>query len=263
MSKINHYTQKAYNCVSWSRRLMREHRAYNVLNRIGGKRAVEAMRNGFAKAERYRKWDEWSLSYESILCIAELVLWQNIRSIIEFGAGFSTIALSEYLRQVAPETQIDSFEHQKKYVQHMQEYLPEKTKTILHCTNLMQLEDEVYERLFDAPDPCGDFHDLAVLVPESRIHETRLKNVFYDFDFRSFGTECIDLIILDGPNGNGRSLAFPFLKKAIRLPGWVLIDDYLDYPFLECLQQVFVGELVRQVQVGNKEYVLVKLCDRR
>ena len=103
----------------------------------------------------------------------------------------------------------------------------------------------------------------AVSAPRYRYHETRLRNAFYRFDFRTWETASVDLIVLDGPNGNGRSLAFPFLGNAIRLPCWVLIDDYLDYPFVDDLEQIVVGDVVRRVHTDNKEYVFIKVTGKQ
>ena len=162
---------------------------YDALYRVGGKNAVTAMRDGFFKANLYKKWDDWSLTHQSILWIAELVIKEKVQRIVEFGAGYSTVALAEFLRQVSgSRARMDSFEHQTDFAKRILKYLPEDAGVTLHCVDLLQVKDEVFERLFDAPDPYGDFVASAVLVPKNRYHETRIRNVFYGFDFSHLGT---------------------------------------------------------------------------
>ena len=96
-------------------------------------------------------------------------------------------------------------------------------------------------------------------LPTEQYPETRVRNVFYEFNYRNWQDGTIDLLIIDGPNGNGRSLAFPFLKNAMRFPSWVLIDDYLDYPFLDDLKRVFVANVISHTETINNEFALVEL----
>lgn len=252
--------EKVRDWVGQPRRMEREREAYSDLSGVGGPGAVKAMQASLAKAEQYRRWNGWALERAGIVWLAKLILEQGIRRIVEFGAGYSTVALTEFLRQVhAKDTHMDSFEHVPEFVERIRIFLPEETRANLHCIKLLQVEDAVFEGLFDAPDPCGDFIASACLVPAERYLETRLRNLFYGFDFRTWPPASVDLMILDGPNGNGRSLAFPFLKKTMRLPGWVLVDDYRHHPYLNYLQRVFVGHVVQQVDAGHKNYALVKL----
>jgi len=227
-----------------------------------GKKATFALRDGFVNAEKYRAWDGWSLTQESITYIAKLILEKKIKRIIEFGAGYSTIVLAEFIRQVSPQVEIDSFEHQKEFEKKIRKFLPE-VDINFHFERLLQVDDKTFLRLFNSHHPFEEFFDNAKEVPYSQLQETRLKNTFYGYDFRAWKSKSIDLIILDGPNGNGRSLAFPFLKEKIKLPGWLLIDDYLDYPFLDDLNKVFEFSIENHVEKDEKEWALIKLISMR
>jgi len=233
--------------------------AWRGLKRAGGSTAASALEAGFVLADQYRAWDSWSLDRTSIIWLAELLLQQEIKHIIEFGAGFSTLALAGYLRQMLPETSLMSFEHQPDYARRIQSFLPVDSQARVECAELWQVDDLVFERLFTVPAPYSAFKAAATPVPVERYHETRLHNVFYEFDFEKIAAGTVDLIILDGPNGNGRSLAFPFLRHALRLPGWLLIDDYLDYPFLDHCRKVFAADVIRHFEGGCKTYMLVRV----
>jgi hypothetical protein len=225
-----------------------------------GAKAFLGLLSGFIKAEKYRKWDGWSLTPENISVICQIISQNNIKHIIEFGAGYSTVVLSEYLSYVSPQTCIDSFEHQAEFAENIEKFLPRNNKKItLHCPALVQVSDEIFERIFISQNPLIDFSALFTLVPQDKVHETRLENAFYGFDFNLYEPRSFDLIILDGPNGNGRSMAFPLLKNLVCLPCWVIIDDYLDYPFLEDMKRIFYFDVICHVEVKDKEWIVLKI----
>lgn len=239
------------------------YQACRDLERAGNPTTLPALQSAFAKADRYTQWNHWSLDHKSIIWIAELIVSQSITNIVEFGAGYSTVVLADFLTQVSPGTCLDSFEHQKTYSDRLMAHLPPKARIRLHCCELLQVDDQVFGELFSSSQPYADFVASGAPIPAQRQHETRLRNTFYRYNFRQFAPQSIDLIILDGPNGNGRSLAFPFLKHAVKLPAWLLIDDYLDYPFLHDLQRVFDHRIERHLEIQGKEFALVKLAGKR
>lgn len=233
--------------------------AWKALRRVGGKAAVTAMRDGFAKAEQYHAWDDWSFNYHSMLVVAALIIREGIKHVVEFGAGYSTIALVEFCRQIAPNLRWDSFEHQVEFARRIQEHLPSDERYHLHTPPLVQVSDQDFRDLFSIADSVGHFLSVMARVPAEKLLDTRLRNCFYGFDFRSF-SECeVDLVLIDGPSGNGRSLALPLLRDVVRLPSWVLLDDFTHYPYLDDLARVFTYETVTQVKTPVKEWALVKL----
>ncbi len=233
--------------------------AWRDLKRVGGNIAVTALEDGFALAECYRPWDGWSLSRTSIIWLAELAIRERLTNIVEFGAGYSTLVLAEYLRQIHPKTKLMSFEHQPGYALSIKTFLPDGSNVQLECVDLWQVDDTTFDQLFWVKDPVAAFKSAATPVPAEHTHETRLRNVFYHYDFETIAADTVDLVILDGPNGNGRSLAFPFLRNAIHLPGWLLVDDYQDYPFLDYCHSVFDVKPLRHFEGGGKESILVQL----
>jgi hypothetical protein len=57
----------------------------------------------------------------------------------------------------------------------------------------------------------------------------------------------IDLAILDGPNGNGRSISFLHLKDKISKDCAIFIDDSDHHDYLERCSQVFDTEILVHV----------------
>ena len=56
--------------------------------------------------------------------------------------------------------------------------------------------------------------------------------------------ENIDLVVLDGPNGNGRSISFLHLKDKLSKKSFILIDDSDHYDFVERCKQVLNAEVI-------------------
>ncbi|MCC6454896.1 MAG: class I SAM-dependent methyltransferase [Caldilineaceae bacterium] len=218
-----------------------------------------ALFNAFVQATSYRTWDSWSLHPDTCYWIANLIMSERIHHVIEFGAGFSTIFLDRFIRDLKLDITVESFEHQSNFNSRLQRWLEGSTSTSLHFCKLWQASDQVFQRMFESPDDSyATFAQLAKEVPVGQYHETRLRNVFYGYDFSQIASKSIDLLILDGPNGNGRSLAFPLLKEKLANPCWIVVDDYLDYPFLDDLRRVSHVEIMRRREIAGNEFVVAK-----
>ena len=68
----------------------------------------------------------------------------------------------------------------------------------------------------------------------------------------------IDLFILDGPNGNGRSILFPMLKE-VKGPFYCLIDDISHYPFMSELERSLKHDIIFKEIYGHEAYCLAKI----
>lgn len=238
---------------------LHERSAWRSLAQRGGPHALAAMREAIAAAERYRAWDAWSLSRESLLWAAELLASGAATRLIEFGAGYSTVALASFCRSLGLPAQIDSFEHQAIFADRLRAQLSGAGPVKLHQVELASLDDAAFSQMFTTTDPAALFAAKAQPIAAEAAFDTRLPNAFYRIDPQYWPGGSVDLIILDGPNGNGRSLAFPLLRAALRRPAYLLIDDYLDYPFLADLARVTPYQLLRRAEVGGKEAVLVRV----
>jgi hypothetical protein len=68
------------------------------------------------------------------------------------------------------------------------------------------------------------------------------KNVFYDIKDEQL-PDVIDIMIVDGPHGNGRSIAFLHGINRLKSGSYVVIDDYNHYDFIEKFEKLFKDRL--------------------
>ena len=67
-------------------------------------------------------------------------------------------------------------------------------------------------------------------------------------------------MIVDGPHGNGRSLAFALFFDCLKLYAWILIDDFDHYPFLDDLARIFKFKIVEKKFANDgKRWALVRI----
>ena len=190
----------------------------------------------------------------------DLITRKSIHNIVEFGSGYSTIVLSEFIRLLQTDNKIESFEHQQLFSSKLIQFCSDQN-TIIHTCNLRQLKSGTFEELNQSELPQQFFMKISAIVSEEQYNDTRIKDAFYDFNFDELKLKNIDLIILDGPNGNGRRMCFPLLKNIITLPGYVLLDDYLHYPFLEDMTLIFKYATLKNINRHDKQCLLAKLSD--
>jgi hypothetical protein len=77
------------------------------------------------------------------------------------------------------------------------------------------------------------------------------KNSWYQLDEAELQTLCVtgsgnqltlspfDVVVVDGPNGNGRSLAFLAMKHCVQPGTLIFVDDYDHYDFEERLRGIY------------------------
>jgi DNA-binding transcriptional LysR family regulator len=100
---------------------------------------------------------------------------------------------------------------------------------------------------------------MGIPVPRQLYPQTRLHNVFYDTDLLQQLQGEVDLVILDGPNGNGRSIAFPLLRGVVKTPFFCFVDDITHHPYMEQMSRVFDYDIVFLEHSGRDAYVLVRV----
>jgi hypothetical protein len=235
-----------------------------VPDAVNSWRAWLVLYQAFFAANRYRIWDSWSVHPEACFWIANLLINKDIHTVLEFGSGYSTIFLDRFIHKMRLDAKIESFEHQREFREQLITRLSGAEMTTIHNAPLVQFSDEVFQQMFvPGTDVFAIFSRTKNPVPAAQYRETRLRNTFYDYGFSALPERSIDLIVLDGPNGNGRSIAFALLKNKISIPGWILIDDYRDHPYLEHLQILFDIEIICQREVDGKEFLLAKIINSR
>jgi hypothetical protein len=182
----------------------------------------------------------------------------NIKKIVEFGSGSSTEFLLTFKEMYNLEFSVESYDHML-----FEGLMPilERNGSTLDVANhniisnsinfvfkdrhLVQYTDEEYSQIMNGSDfPQGE--DLA----EKEHDNFRSKNVFYNIkkdDLEGY----YDMVILDGPNGNGRSIAFRHLVNKIRTGTKIIIDDYHHYPFIEDCKKFLNVNIIKQINLPD------------
>lgn len=197
---------------------------------------------------KYRN-DGWGLSQSALGALLNVLDSCPRIDAIEFGSGISTQFLLDYARATDKRLTVDSFDNDANFKH------PDSILTgLVHCSQ------SNYRRMFSAG--VIDWNAFRKRWWKPR---TRQKNCFYDIRKHSL-KDHYDLAIIDGPHGNGRNFAFLVLKERI-VGGYILIDDFNHYDFLETASRLFELEEVARVESGpNSEsgpdnFVLVKVLD--
>jgi len=79
------------------------------------------------------------------------------------------------------------------------------------------------------------------------------KNNFYDVQENDIVGDY-DLMILDGPNGNGRNIAFLHMMGHLKPGSHVFIDDHSHYDFKETFLKLFKAE---QLYINDEECIVL------
>jgi predicted O-methyltransferase YrrM len=214
----------------------------------------------FDNAEQYSRWNPWMLSREAISAACGIIASAGTGSIVEFGSGYSTIVINDFLRSINSAASLISFEHRKASMREVMKHIAPRWGTAYRLRQLVQFSDQLSQLIF-----CGHANvelltvGHAPIVPVEDHDRTDLKNAFYFIDCEADLPGTIDLVILDGPNGNGRSIAFPLLRGRMRRGSHILIDDVEDHPFIEQMGRVFDYQMIRHCTTGAKEWALVQI----
>ncbi len=122
----------------------------------------------------------------------------------------------------------------------------------------MSCDDEAFDKTFKDKKISRDLFSNA----QHEKNNFRVKNCFYDLDEEDLPND-IDLVILDGPSGNGRSLAFPHLVGKLKSPCYVMIDDVNHYDFLDRAKEIFDYDVMTHVEDKkihpNFSYALIRI----
>lgn len=255
---------------------IRNHTCVHRIQRILGDVLEPAARPAVAQVGRTRvvsspetesalRWAEqrvrntgWCISKRALrLLVANLP--QSIQDVAEFGAGYSTLFLARLSELRNKALRITSFEHRQVSYERLKAALRPFPKVRLINPGLKQLSADEYEALFSSRQPATDYLELGTPVPRQLYSRTRLRNAFYDTDLLQQLQGEVDLVILDGPNGNGRSIVFPLLRAVVRTPFFCFVDDITHYPYMEQMSRVFDYDILFLENSGRDAYVLVRL----
>jgi hypothetical protein len=184
----------------------------------------------------------YSLTRKGIESIVSILKEESITSILEFGSGKST----DYLAQLG--YNIVSLDDDTTYASsHKQVY----------TYDLISLSDEDFEKVINGE---VNYFTLSKNYNPVISRSSKQINCFYKLDTLPLHYK-LPFIIVDGPNGNGRSLAFRVIEKFIASPCYVFIDDYFHYPFVENFIKVFPNsqKIVEVKESDIKGFVIFKV----
>ena len=170
--------------------------------------------------------------------LGKYILDERPRTIVEFGSGASTKFFLDFRKKHSLEYKIVSFDHNEKYAFKVDpvfcQFLSVKIRHLQQCKRTDQLESMFDMKCFDQ----SFFSDAQHLADDFKA-----KSCFYKIQEGDLPSD-IDLVLLDGPNGSGRSISALHLLGKARSGCLVMIDDCDHYPFLEDFQKVFNCEIL-------------------
>ncbi len=191
----------------------------------------------------------WGLHRKT--CEYMLEISDKIKNVVEFGSGGSTKFLLDMRESLSLNFSIDSFDHNDIYCFKVNK---EYTNFKLNIRQLIQYDNETYNEMF-LNKKTSDKYTIA-----TDIHNTRLQNSFYDIKKSDLKDEY-DLVILDGPNGNGRNIGYLHLINKLKSGAIIIIDDYDHYDFVQKCKHMFNVELVKEEKFDHplKGHCILKI----
>lgn len=145
-------------------------------------------------------------------------------NIVEFGSGRSTEFLVDLINIENMNIKIYSFDDSLEYA-----FKGKHDNLKLHIVPLVECSDESWTTMFKEKK----YSPILMSTKLSPVH-TRQHNTFYSVTDEML-PENIDVLIVDGPHGNGRSLAYLRCHKQLTDNAIILIDDASHYPFYDHL----------------------------
>ena len=177
-------------------------------------------------------------------------------NILEFGSGQSTQFFIDYKLQTEKNISILSYDNDPNYCfknTNKYKFLDLKIKKLIKC-NAPDYDEMIKTKLYDR-----NKFNIAELLPYNHQKFWRQRNCFYDINSGELNKKY-DLIILDGPNGNGRNIAYLHLQNCVK-PGTVIfIDDFnasdgdYDYKFIENLKNILNVEEIETFTNNNPSW---------
>ncbi|MFI2743789.1 class I SAM-dependent methyltransferase [Zhouia sp. PK063] len=175
----------------------------------------------------------WSISPREVLHICNDICIHNRKSIVEFGAGFSTLCIAALLKQRGEKTTFYSIENSEVWIQQLTQQLQQ--------LGLLDYVTFIYAPITTVPDEISlneqnKWYDTHILTP------ILLEQLEY-----------VDLIIVDGPFGGttpyARYSALPFLYEKLASSYAVFLDDTTraeEKHILNTWHEKLSGKLIRK-----------------
>lgn len=181
--------------------------------------------------------------------------------LLELGGGQSTMFWWALLQLELLEAEVTTLEHHEEWAANLAQRVEGEHRVRVVPQTLKQITDEEWGMIFHNPlEAAARWASVGWTVPKAQHDWYKIHNTFYgEADQLDLTPESVDVLIVDGPHGNGRSLAYPLYCRQLKPNALVLVDDFDHYPFLDDLGRVFhFEELYREV-IGEKRSVLLRL----
>lgn len=212
-------------------------------------------------------FDGWALTKDQ-LCSFVFHVMSGFSGphIIELGSGSSTIFWLLLINMLNNSLKVSTFEHHPTWLNQLKKVVSKCRDIEIHYCDLRQVSDVVFGAIFNNPGRAFEcWRSVGSVVPLSEVENTRIRNAFYDIpSCVNFPRESIAGIVVDGPHGNGRSLAFPLFYECLKPNAIVLVDDLEAFPFLDDLGKLFrfkviKEELRKNTHLVGKNWALLRL----
>lgn len=181
--------------------------------------------------------------------------------VLELGGGQSTLFWKE-LSELFPGLTVTTWEHNQQFVDTLNNRVAGSSIRIEH-RKLQQYSDAEWQKIFSCCNAKDIENTLATSNPSnlsmSEYCNTRAHNVFYSVENIKIPNGKIDILVVDGPHGNGRSLAFAVFAKYFMEGTIILIDDVSHYPFLEMLSKFVTFRILSTSFSLNKQWIVVRV----
>ncbi len=235
----------------------------NIL-RSPQKNYVPAIEQAFAEVEAKTKarFGGWSLSKSAIYTLCRHLLTQTTAPVlIELGGGQSTLFWDAFAKNANLPLRVITFEHNPRWAEHVKKLLTPQTPVQMMILPLCQIDPQAKERMFaDRTHAFEIWQASCHNVPVAEYDNTRTPNAFYGVTADLIpSAHSVDAIVVDGPNGSGRSLAYPLLFSALKAQSLVLIDDFDHYPFVPDLARLYPFKMLAERTHTSKHWVLLAL----
>jgi hypothetical protein len=182
-------------------------------------------------------------------------------NILELGGGLSTV-FWHYLNKSRLNTvKVTTTFHDIQKMYRINEVVSSDPTIFLKLDVIKQISDDEWETLFNLKEKVTDYwKQTGEYIPLERYNDYTIRNAFYaNLPAEPIKEKTFNALILDGPHGNGRSLAFPLLKRFITDDAYILIDDYHHYPFIQDAERLFNFEVIYKQAIGEQKWILIRL----
>jgi hypothetical protein len=193
--------------------------------------------------DKYKN-DGWGLSKQQFTQLLEIIKGSDKSElrVAEFGSGKSTEFFVDIVLENIKRLHIVSFDDNPHYA-----YKNEGNHKFLNLLirDLQECTDESYEKMFKDRKL-----DKSLLYKKKTPLTSRQKNNFYEIKDGDLNG-VYDLMILDGPNGNGRNISYLHMVNHLDVGSVVLIDDYTHYDFVDKFSLFFDFEVLHEANNGG------------